>query len=102
MRLRCDLPPTKVIRSSSLPTVISAPVSLRRREIVAPLHGVSEGLLSRHENLLGADDSGECGTGDADEDTDYLVQELWSETFASKTLGTYPGWPTWPFQWLPG
>lgn len=73
MGLRCDLPPTKVIKSSSLPTVISAPVSLRRREIVAPLHGISEGPLSLYENLLGADDSGECGTGDADEDTDYLV-----------------------------
>lgn len=74
-----DLPPTKVIRSSSLPTVISAPVSLLRREIVAPLYircdqiGTSPRIVL---NLLGADDSRESGTGNTNEDADYRSRAM--------------------------
>jgi hypothetical protein len=36
------LPPVMEMRSSSFPTWMSAPVSTRRREIVAPLNDVSD------------------------------------------------------------
>jgi hypothetical protein len=50
---------------------MSAPVSLLRREMVAPLrHDISMDSLEARSDSLGTDNSRESGTGNAHKDTD--------------------------------